>query len=1249
MADSDDRLTFVVRLGEEFIARCRRGERPDLAEYVEKYPDYAADIREMFPGLAMMGDLAPALGDRVEPGVPPASGVQLASPLERIADYRIIREIGRGGMGIVYEAEQVSLGRHVALKVLPSHIAKDATALERFRREARAAAKLHHTNIVPVFEVGEEGGVRFYAMQFIQGQGLDVVLSDLRRMRSALSPGAVASGPDVPATASAPVPAAGKSVAWALVSGEFPPAGEATLSSDARISPRPVDSPTSDDRSATALDETLASRVPERPERSRPGPTGGVESSQSRSRSVLPPHDLSGGSGMRPRQYYQSVARIGIQVAEALAYAHERGVLHRDIKPSNLLLDVTGTVWVADFGLAKDQEDGLTQTGDLVGTLRYMAPERFRDAGDARSDIYSLGTTLYELATLRPAFEASDHLKLIDQVGRAEPARPRSIDSRIPADLETIILKAIDKDPGRRYQTGAKLADDLRSFLDYRPIKARPVGWAERTWRWCRRNPVVAGLSLLTVALLTVIAIGSSIDSMRLRRQLKRTEEAESAASKALIDEQAARRRENQNLFNAYLSQARGLRTSRRPGQRVEGLRAIRNALALGDRLEITPDQRLALRNEAIGCLALTDLQTVHEWPGWPTGTLSVTFDGRQDRYARLSHEGQISVREVAGDRELTRLETGAGVHLMHFSRKGRYLAAWYHGNRLVVWDLERSPPGVLVDEPSETHTPSFSPDERLLAFADAGGRVALLELPSGMRRAPLDVAARANLVAFHPERRELAVACGGNLICVFDPDTRTNLASLKQPGPVARMAWSPTGTTLATVNHDRSIRVWDVNRQQLRHTLGGQRNDGTHFAFSPAGDFVAGVDWNNTLRLWNPRTAEQVLQLQADGNLIQFHADLNRFWTHSAEQGTLQIREVVGKQEYRTLSGMCNSASVAPGGKLLAAGMGDGLAFWDLPTGESLEFVPTGWPVGIVFDRGGALLMNGYQAVRRMEISSLADSTETLTLGVPERLPLPAFTFGVACSSDGKVIASAVGDGAFVLHRGRGNQPVRLAPHIDARYVAVSPDGRWVATGGHNGPSVKIWNAATGDLVRELLPDVPLNNVGFSPDGRWLVTTGNGCRLWRVADWSESRRIGGNPFAFSHDSRWLAVETGAGALRLVDPDSGRELARFEDPNEDVVGSIAFSPDGRYLVTTTNSSTQSVHIWDLAAIRPQLAEMDLDWDQRSRASSGTAEQVARKSEAAVPGLNAWGLPRRIMTRPISLSADHEAISKALRQ
>src|SRR5262249_33000239 len=212
-------------------------------------------------------------------------------------------------------------------------------------------------------------------------------------------------------------------------------------------------------------------------------------------------------------QYFRSVAHLGVQVAEALDYAHRQGVLHRDIKPSNLLLDTQGTVWVTDFGLAKAVgSDELTHPGDVVGTLRYMAPERFQGKSDPHSDEYSLGITLYELLTLRPAFEDSNRARLINRIAQEEPSRPRQVDRRIPLDLETIVLKAMDKEPGRRYATIGEVAEDLRRFLMDRPVKARRTSLSERAWRWCRRNPakaVAASLAVVTLLAGVALAIGS--------------------------------------------------------------------------------------------------------------------------------------------------------------------------------------------------------------------------------------------------------------------------------------------------------------------------------------------------------------------------------------------------------------------------------------------------------------------------------------------------------------------------------------------------------------------------------------------------------------------------------------------------------------------------------------------------------------------------------------------------------------------
>ena len=379
----------------------------------------------------------------IRTGTPPApqlSVPQVPPPLQQLGDYRILRELGRGGMGVVYEAEQQSLQRRVALKVLPLHASFDQVALERFRREARSAALLHHTNIVPIFEIGEAGDVCYYAMQFIAGRGFDAVIQSLRA---------------------------------ANTSEELP----------------------------------------------------------------LPRRGTA--------EFYSAVARLGRQISDALAYAHARGIVHRDIKPSNLLLDAVGAAWITDFGLAKQLDDKLTEPGDVLGTLRYMPPERFHGDGDGRSDVYSLGLTLYELLTLQPAYPSIEHPRLMEQVTRHDPPRPRRIDPRIPKDLETIVLKAMDKDPQRRYAHAEAMSEDLHRFLMDEPILARPVGVIGRGWRWAKRHPAVAGLSAAVVLLVLTVAFGATFAAISYHHLAEQEHEQSVLAQKASTLAQAETERAN--------------------------------------------------------------------------------------------------------------------------------------------------------------------------------------------------------------------------------------------------------------------------------------------------------------------------------------------------------------------------------------------------------------------------------------------------------------------------------------------------------------------------------------------------------------------------------------------------------------------------------------------------------------------------------------------------------------------------------
>jgi serine/threonine protein kinase len=411
---------------EEYHQLLRSGLRPSRADFLGRHQAIAGDLAERLDDIEFVQGAAGQLFltgcDRGTDDEPIRSG--------RLGEYRIIREIGRGGMGVVYEVEQTPLGRRVALKVLPSTASLDARQLQRFRVEAQAAASLHHEHIVPVHGVGCDRGVHYYAMQFIDGRSLAEVIRELRPTPSEEGEEAGASKPD------------------------------GTASSDAGSAPR------------------------------------------------------SNGSSAFSREHCRAAARFGRQTALALEHAHDLGVIHRDIKPSNLLVDRRDHLWVTDFGLARlpQGENDLTRTGDVIGTVRYMSPEQVRgkrEGVDARTDIYGLGVTIYELLTMRPAFDGRDRQELMRRILHDEPVAPRRINSSIPRDLETIVLKAIEKEPAARYSSARELAKDLQRFLEDQPIRARRPSLVDRSLKWARRHRaiVIAATTALLVTLATTTAV----------------------------------------------------------------------------------------------------------------------------------------------------------------------------------------------------------------------------------------------------------------------------------------------------------------------------------------------------------------------------------------------------------------------------------------------------------------------------------------------------------------------------------------------------------------------------------------------------------------------------------------------------------------------------------------------------------------------------------------------------------------------
>jgi len=491
----------IEYLASEFIELERRGDAPDIDAFLIEHREHEAEVRELIGTMRAMERL------KIKREAPPGAASLGPYQLKQLGDFRIIREVGRGGMGIVYEAIQESLQRRVAIKVLPQQALLDSKQLRRFEREARTAGSLHHPNIVAVHGVGEHERFHYYVMQFIDGVPLDDCQAP-----------SYAKGASV------------KSLTATDTESDSPPT----------LTVHTNDNKTSElSSNEISLDETQTQSISEL----RRAAEAQRKTKQTRNKLLAeqsPPAKSVGTieqvTACLDRFSFDEVARIGRDAADAIHYAHEQGVLHRDIKPGNLMLDVKGRLWITDFGLARGgDESQVTQTGDVVGTLRYLPPETFRGEIDARGDIYSLGITLYELITNRPAYTANTRHRLMDKVLNEEPVSPRKIRSDTPRDLATIVMKSIAKVPSRRYATAAELAADLKRWQQGKPIQARRISVPERWWLWSRRNPLTASLAGALGA--AIILLGGLFGWDYWRTKVEYTD-----VQFALTDEQKARK-----------------------------------------------------------------------------------------------------------------------------------------------------------------------------------------------------------------------------------------------------------------------------------------------------------------------------------------------------------------------------------------------------------------------------------------------------------------------------------------------------------------------------------------------------------------------------------------------------------------------------------------------------------------------------------------------------------------------------------
>jgi WD40 repeat protein len=851
------------------------------------------------------------------------------------------------------------------------------------------------------------------------------------------------------------------------------------------------------------------------------------------------------------RQYWQSVARVGLQVADALAHAAGQGVLHRDIKPSNLLLDETGNVWVTDFGLAKaDDSDNLTHTGDVIGTLRYMAPERFDGQGDVRSDVYSLGLTLYEMLALRPAFDEADRNKLVKEVLDGEPVRPRKLNRGVPRDLETVVLKAIARDPAHRYQTPAEMADDLKRFVEDRPVRARPISNAEKLWRWCRRNPGIAVLGGALAAVLVLATVASLLAAGYFNRL--RLNEAQAAAE--------ARRQGDAERWGRYRSNIAAASAA----LQLQNNGAARSALAAAPREHRGWEWRY-LHSQLDGASLVLDV------PGGKVKALALSPSGRQLAVCCYDHNEAYLYDVAAGRLDAVLRGHAAPVTSLAYRPDGKQVATIGDDQTLRLWDpatgrevalfraevapphLDRNPHvayspdgsriassagwdgpeggagtsrlwdagtgkeiAVLAKWQDGVRAAAFSPDGKRVAVR-AGDFVHLCDAVTGRRLAVLGPHAKSvGGLAYSPDGKRLASTDGSNTIRLWDGESGAAVAVMRDHSAGVRgLLFSPDGSRLVSgsVYPDNTARLWDAATGRLLFVLPGHKNEIRAVAFSPDGQRVISSSSDQTARLWDVRTGELLAVLSGHTGyttLVLFSPDGNRAVTAS-DDATLRLWNGVTGELISVLRGHGDAFECAPlftpdGSRLLSASADGTVRVWEMS----------------LVERNG--LLRGHKS----------------------------YVYDVAFSPDGEQVASAAWDGSARLWDATTGRQTGLLKHATAiiNSVAYSQDGRWVATAERE-RGITLWDRVSQKPARDaryVAPGFWDNRVAFNPGGTLLTS---GCAK--------------------------------GPVRLWDVVTGREVARLEGHDKESKDA-AFSPDGSLLATTGIDRT--IRLWDVATHAP---------------------------------------------------------------
>jgi eukaryotic-like serine/threonine-protein kinase len=1197
---------LLSEIAESCLQRLRNGDQPTFAELKEQYPELADELKELIETL----ELVERIGEHADFGGDRAAG-SLNVP-QVLGDYYLTREVGRGGMGIVYEAFQRTLGRRVALKVLSLTDGRESQHLLRFQREARAAARLHHTNIVPVFDVDSADGKHFYSMQFIDGQSLHHIWEELREIRDSESGTRDGDSPDIPATME-------HSLARSLTTG---PGNTAANPHSGKPPPLPGV------LNGSVIDP-IGQPLPDVADLQEHAVDSSVETILARVRVNQGSGSLSGNSMSSRRDYFDNLARISMQILDALEYAHRQQVIHRDIKPSNIILDVYGRAWLADFGLAKATTGGLTETGAVLGTLRYMSPERFEGRADARSDIYSAGLALYEFLTLRMAFEAGDHASLMHKLLHEPPPSPRSIDPSIPADLETIVLKAIEKDPRKRYQSAEAFGDDLRRFLERRPIAARRTSALGHLNRWCQRNPVI---SILTCALACMILISAIVGirmafvyrqqrndiadtGRKLQGHLRQSEDLRQRADLAENDRSV-------QLAHSLLRQAQADRLSGRVGRRSRSLQALSEAAVIARERKMPAGDLTAIRNEAIACLALFDLRESRTLVG-ENSVGSHLLDSRFQIYTnRGSQPNELVVHRASDNSILYRLEgpgnfrCGEGV----VSPDGHYLVLVYRNNstQVWVWDLRTGDVAWKLEPGKFRQSLDINPECSQVALGMSDGTVRIFGLTGGTEIRKIETRlrpAQPRAIRYSPDSSRLAISSWSPAgIEIHDLNNPDAVTSLEPRIPIMAVAWRGDGQWLAAGGdntkrgtHDSNVYVWDLCApKQPIHVLSGHVAQVVNVEFDPLGDFLTSFDWVGVQRFWDCQTGEPLLQATeaATGSIAISSADEmavasenGRSWLWKIDRGRV-CRPIHAELN----DGNSSRVDISPDNRLLVASSVDGIRIFDLQSNarwsQLVGTIPFRDCRFVRFHPDGKTLFVASEAGVQAWPVELDCASHRITIGSPTAL-MPQSTAGnVALSPDGSRLAAFVKND-LVAYDTRSLIDLYRLKNFPDGYLVIAPNNLEIATCGWRRKGVKVWEFVHGTIVKELgTCDNP--TMSYSPDGSLLAVLGDdcGCQFWNTQSWTPDSKLVNSDkrffrnCCFGGSGEIFAMPQTRDSLSLFDISNRAEIARL--PTFAISsGPLTFSRDGSLLVAMGESGL--IHVWDLNALRSGLREIGLDW------------------------------------------------------